>query len=858
MNLFHDLSIGQRLSIGFGLLFCVLAALLGSSFYWHERSSAAEEAFEERIQPLVRGAEDLERAVLMLGIAVRSYLLRPAPETLAGYEEQRERARSALDRLRVLPMSAEGQRFFDRLAPSVLRYIDAAGGAVTRPAAEAALGEVRETAERAIDEFSTLQKGYAEAALARMGEARRAATRGIAVAGGAAFLLFAVLALLIARSIRGPAKALVGVADALRRGDWQPALAFAPPGHGNGNGGERPAPRSEMGQLAQAFGAAAAALEHREARMQAHRAVAEATATSLDKATMGAAALQAICEHVRAEVGVVYWHEDDRLRPVAQRALADGLADIRLGEGIPGQAARDRRPVVVRDVPAEAGFNVKLGYDAAPPRSVVAVPLTFRGELLGVLQVASLRRFDDDAVSFLEVAAGRLAMGLENVRAYQEIRALLAELEHKSGLLQDQNEELQAQSEEIHAQNEELQAQGEEIHAQNEQLKEQTQRLRAYAESLAEADQRKNEFLGVLAHELRNPMAAITNSLHTLANSPRAEARERAHDVIGRQTRLLTRLIDDLLDVTRIARGKIALQRGRVDLAAVVRECVEDYRAAADKAGVAVALELSAQDAIMEGDRARLCQVVGNLLDNAIKFAGEAGRVEVTLAHGAGATELRVADGGAGMDEKMLGRLFRPFSQADTTLARGKGGLGLGLALTKALVELHGGSIEARSDGPGRGAEFLVRLPDAGVASESVEAEIRQPIAGRPRRVLIVEDNADAGLTLKDALELDGHDVRIAYDSDEAWTLAEAFAPEAILCDIGLPTLDGYQLAQRLRADERFRATFMIAVTGYAGPDDQQRAAQAGFDRHFGKPPDLARLRELLLEHAPAARRQAS
>jgi signal transduction histidine kinase/ActR/RegA family two-component response regulator/CHASE3 domain sensor protein len=855
MMLNGGLSIGQRLAIGFTLLFCVLGALLGTSYYWQSRSAAADEVYQSRIQPQLQSAYELKTAILHTGIAARAYQLRPGAETLAQFESRRELARGAFERLRALPMQGEGGALFERLAPRVSGYLATATEVVTRhrigaapgSAEEAALADSREVVVEALATFTGFQRDNAASALERAAAARAAARQSIAVAGIAAMLLFVVLALLIARSIRHPTKRLLGVAHALQEGNWQPALVFARP-----EGSAEPPPRSEMLQLAHAFGAAAAALERREQRMHAQRAVAEATAASLDKGEIAKAALEAICEHLHAEVGAFYWHEDETLRPVALRAPGGTLEPLAVGEGIPGQAARERRTVVVRDIPADSPFSVKLGYDAAPPKAVAAVPLAFRGELLGVLLVGSLRGLDADAIAFLELAGGRLAVGLENVRAYQEIRQLLAELEHKSGLLQDQNEELQAQSEEIQAQNEELQAQGEEIHAQNDQLKHQTEQLRAYADSLAEADRRKDEFLGVLAHELRNPMAAITNSLHTLANSPRAEHRSRAEEVIGRQARLLTRLVDDLLDVTRIARGKIQLQRETLDVAALIRDCADDYSDMADKAGVTIALDLQ-EGLAVDGDRARFCQIVGNLLDNAIKFARSAGRVSVSLASGPQGGEIRVRDDGAGIDAKMLACLFQPFSQGDMNLARKKGGLGLGLALTRALAELHGGSVEARSDGPGQGAEFLVRIPLATSAGTSTHAEVRAPrTARRPRRILIVEDNADAGLTLKDAMELDGHEVRLAYDADEALALGAQFAPEVVLCDIGLPTLDGYELARRMRADERYQSAFMIAVTGYAGPDDQRRAAQAGFDRHFGKPPDLDRLRELLAEHQPA------
>src|SRR6185436_7608274 len=265
---------------------------------------------------------------------------------------------------------------------------------------------------------------------------------------------------------------------------------------------------------------------------------------------------------------------------------------------------------------------------------------------------------------------------------------------------------------------------------------------------------RKSEFLGVLAHELRNPMAAISNSLYALVNAAgNAEQRDRAQDIIRRQTRFLGRLVDDLLDVTRISNGKVQLQKEPLDFAEVVRECAGDYREAAERAGVKLDIALPPGRVPVYGDRTRLCQIIGNLVDNAVKFVNGGREVTVSLRAADGRAELRVRD--VGIEPEMLGRLFQPFSQADTSLARRKAGLGLGLALAKALVELHDGTIEARSEGAGKGAEFIVRLPlSAAAPAQAAPGPIAQPRAtGRGRRVLIIEDNPDAALSLRDAME---------------------------------------------------------------------------------------------------------
>jgi len=849
-----DLSIGQRLGIGFALLVLVLAGLMASMMYWNARSGAAEQEFTLQIAPRTKAAEELERGLLRVAIGVRSYLLAPDKDRLQRVEAGVDDARLALRRLGELPKEPDGDALVRSATPLVERYLTRASQVVRSSPrgddaakAESALAESREAAMAALQSFVDLQRAKAGAALDAIEDARQAGTQGMAIAGLLAALLFAVSAILTARSIRRPTRELLRVAGALQQGDWRPALAWAP------QNGRTPVVRDEMLRLAYAFGAAAAALESREQRLRADREIAGAASSSLAKEAVAEAALRAVCDHVNAEVGAFYWVDDgsETLRPIALRALDGGAASLAVGEGIPGRAARELRTVVAADIPWDSPFNVKLGIDAAPPRTVVAVPVQFQGALLGVMLVGSLHKLAQPAISFLEEAGAQLSVGLQNAKTYERIQQLLAELGDKNQQIQAQNEEIQAQNEEIQAQNEELQAQGEEIQAQNEQLKQQADALRTHAGTLAEQDRRKSEFLGVLAHELRNPMAAISNSLYALANAAgNAEQRDRAQDIIRRQTQFLGRLVDDLLDVTRISNGKVRLQKEPLDFAEVVRECAGDYREAAQRASVKLDIALPAGRVPVYGDRTRLCQIIGNLVDNAVKFVNGGREVHVSLRAADGRAELRVRDRGVGIEPEMLGRLFQPFSQADTSLARRKAGLGLGLALAKALVELHDGTIEARSEGPGKGAEFIVRLPlGAAAPTQAVPGPAAQPrAAGRARRVLIIEDNPDAALSLRDAMELAGHQVRVAYDSVEGLEIARQFRPEVLLCDIGLPTMDGYQVARSFRSDERLRSTYMIAVTGYAGEEDRERALRSGFDRHLGKPPDIELLNQLLSE----------
>jgi PAS domain S-box-containing protein len=365
---------------------------------------------------------------------------------------------------------------------------------------------------------------------------------------------------------------------------------------------------------------------------------------------------------------------------------------------------------------------------------------------------------------------------------------------------------------------------------------------------LIEADQRKNEFMAVLSHELRNPLAPITNSLYILDRAvPGGEEAKNAQMIIERQVRQLTRIVDDLLDVTRIARGKIRLQRDRLEMNDLIRRTIEDHRALFEGIDLMLEFEPSSSPVYVDGDWNRLGQCLGNLLQNAAKFTGQGGRVTVSVLSDPVARKavLRVADTGIGMTAEVLSRLFEPFMQADVTLDRSQGGLGLGLALVKGIVELHGGEVSAHSEGLGRGTEFVIRLPlDLTETTRSDDRPAATPVPAR--RVLIIEDNVDAAESLRLLLAYFGHELAVAYEGLGGIAKAKEFRPEVLLCDIGLPGMDGYDVARAFRADEDLRETFLVALSGYALPEDLQRAAEAGFDRHMAKPPNLEKLQEVL------------
>ncbi|HET8539910.1 MAG TPA: ATP-binding protein [Anaeromyxobacter sp.] len=368
-----------------------------------------------------------------------------------------------------------------------------------------------------------------------------------------------------------------------------------------------------------------------------------------------------------------------------------------------------------------------------------------------------------------------------------------------------------------------------------------------------EADRRKTEFLGVLSHELRNPLAPLRNAAYVLSRAPAGGEQARAAvGVIGRQVEQLARLVDDLLDVTRIARGKVQLRRRKVDLGNVACRTAEDHRTLLAERGVSLEVAAPTGPLWVNADATRLAQVIGNLLGNAAKFTDAGGRVALTVTEEGGRGVVRVADTGIGMPPGMLARVFEPFVQVENARHAGRGGLGLGLALVKGLVELHGGTVEARSAGEGRGAEFVVALPLLGV--DEIEAPTPPPVPLSPaRRVLVVEDNRDSAEMLRLVLELDGHEVEVAASAADAVARTRAFLPDVVLCDIGLPDRDGYEVARDIRALPELAGVRLVALTGHALPEDQRRASEAGFEAHLGKPVSPEELERVLRVMGPPA-----
>jgi signal transduction histidine kinase len=535
-----DLTLGQRLAIGFGALLLVVVGFSVAVFVWHSQSVAAQRDFSEHVMPLTQQTQALDRALLYAAVAMRNYALRPEPQRLANYRSYAAQARRTLVQLNAAGTRTEGAADVRETTDAARAFVEQLDKVVDQRLAgvvsgqdETALVALREKSSISIYRLVDAQDARAAQALDRMSAARDKMSRGLLLLAGIGAVLCIGIAWFTTQSIRRPTRALVRTALALEYGDWQPALHLAP------NDPRSPPPRSEMRLLSRAFGAAAAALELRE-----------------------------------------------------------------------------------RDLRAK---NLKI---------------------------------------------------------------------------QSQNEELQAQSEELASQNEELVQQGNE--------------LRAQSDALAESNERKNHFLGVLAHELRNPLAPISNSINILKRvPPGTEHAQRAQAVIERQTRHMIRLIDDLLDVTRISQGKIRVQADPMDLLDAVRNCIEDQTSAFEQGNLHLALDLPAAPLRVRGDYTRICQVFGNLLSNAVKFTNAGGTIHVSVRADAKTNEaiLEVQDTGIGLDPALVPQLFQPFSQGANAYTRTNGGLGLGLALVKALAELHGGSVTAQSAGPNQGSQFTVRLP---------------------------------------------------------------------------------------------------------------------------------------------------
>jgi signal transduction histidine kinase len=385
-----------------------------------------------------------------------------------------------------------------------------------------------------------------------------------------------------------------------------------------------------------------------------------------------------------------------------------------------------------------------------------------------------------------------------------------------------------------------------------EKLEEMALRLAQKRAALERADRAKEDLLAMLAHELRNPLGTISNALQVLRLKGEGdETWRRAIDAAERQVHHQALLVDDLLETSRVTRGEVELHCEELDIVSLVRETAEGYRNALRTARLDLVLELPDEPILVLGDGLRLSQALSNLLHNATKFTAPGDRVTVRVRRASDGRRVEVAviDNGLGITPEVLPYIFEVFTQADQSLDRARGGLGVGLAVVKGLMELHGGEVRARSEGAGRGSEFTLLLPVAEpvvpeAAAPAEDARMAEELGAR--RILLVEDNPDAAATMRDFLELSGHEVELASSGADGVQAARRFHPEVVLCDLGLPGMDGYEVAAELRRDPETASAKLIAVTGYGRDEDRRRSKEAGFDLHLTKPVDPGRLRELL------------
>ncbi len=516
---------------------------------------------------------------------------------------------------------------------------------------------------------------------------------------------------------------------------------------------------------------------------------------SLDPAAVRAAVLDLSHRLVAADAHAI-WRLDPKTGEWAIAESAGLSAAYLRDQGrTPGVVPVPDRPIVAEDVVGAAGLESRrAAYRAEGIASLLAAPLRVHGAVSGTLvfYYRTRRRFDEVTVRVASALADLSGAALGTAELYE---------------------------------------------------REAASRRRA-----EEADRRKDEFLAMLAHELRNPLAPLRNALQILAlggGDPGVTGRVRA--IMDRQVTHLTRLVDDLLDVSRVTSGKVKLRPERLDLARLARQAAVDHRPAFDAKRVTLGPPLPGVPVWVSGDPTRLAQVVDNLLANALKFTPEGGEVLLAVAAGPGGRAvLSVRDTGAGIEPDVVGRLFVPFHQADRTLDRSAGGLGLGLAIVKGLAELHGGSVLAESAGAGRGATFTVTLPAAAEPAALAGPPPAAAPGARRLRVLVVEDNRDSADSLRMLIDLLGHEVDVAYTGPDGVRAAGERPPQVVICDIGLPGLDGYGVAAALRRNPATAASKLIALTGYGQEEDRRRAREAGFDEHLTKPADPTTLTSLL------------
>lgn len=727
-----DFSLGQRLAIGFGVVL-VLLLLQFWGFYSQTQRIDAELRQREDIASRSRVAAELQSALFRRAIAARNYALIPDQSHLADFELSGRAAEEALSYLGSLPKTPEGQAIYEQIVPYALAYQQTSNRFVTtvqashdptvlRPVEES-MSSTRGALMAQVEAYINLQARLAEEAEKALAAAQAESLRDMIILISLIFGASALTALMTTSAVSGPVRRLVRAASALSAGDYEPALALKTV---DGRQADVKPGRDELTVLAHAVADASHDLRRREARLAARNRVTALIASSIETERLANDTLRELAAYTHCEIGAVYAllpEDPSRLHRVGAYALDAADEGIRLGEGIPGEAAASGRPVVVSEIPDDTPWRLRTGLADLAPKMVAAFPLLIERRVIGVLLVGALHNLDADALSFIEQSANQLAVALQNAESHRRVAALALELQLRNEELQARNEEIQTQSEELQAQNEEIQSQNEVLQSQNEEIHAQTEELEVQNEQLRETDRLRDEFLALASHELKSPITSIKGYSQLLMRRsdqhPELNAYADILATIDRSSGLLLTRINRLLDVSRARMGKLDMRLEPIDLVAVVAHQIEQ----ASMRTKAHQIDFSKPKGRIVGrwDRAYLEQAVANLVDNAIRYSPDGGEIRVTIAIDEGQAVLAVQDHGIGIPFEEQGRVFETYYRHEAAKRLTGDGLGIGLFMTREIVQSHGGRIWLEST-PGEGSTFYFSLPLTPNSLQATEA----------------------------------------------------------------------------------------------------------------------------------------
>ena len=702
-----DLSIGQRLSLGFGLVLALLLTYLGIFLYQDQRIREVEDQLTELIDPREDLATDVQIASLRQAVVIRNYLLTRDQRYVRACLDYRDRGQASVRQLEAMPHDADDRVILDGLGPLMERYSAAADrltALVERGAdAEAllvaeidlgaAMADLLEQTQALID----LQHTKQSAVMAQIDQAHATLVQWLLIVSCLTLALGVSTAFLVSQSVRKPATQLALAVRALRAGDFAPAQALCPTEASACAPGTRR--RDELAELTECFGVMAAALQARERRVTACGDLAAGLASSIELQPLADGALRRLMVYTGVESGAVYLLDRPNrlMKPIASYGLQE-LDKDRLGEGLLRQAAAEGRTVVDQCALIGAPLGMRPATGGPAPSTVVATPAVFRGEPVGGIVVASGSGVSDEAISFIEHVSQQLAVSLQNALVHLELQRLVEDLKNKNELLAVQNEELQALNEEVQAQNEELQAQNEELARQR--------------KALYESDRSKDEFLSVASHELKGPVTSLKGFTQLLLRQAtmRPELSEYSEHLrtIDRQASVLVARVNRLLDASRAKMGRLDMRPNPTDLAALVRDQVEQAQVKTSEH--TIVFEWCGSEVIGNWDRDHLEQAIGNLLDNAVRYSPNGGKVQVTLQVENGEACVTVADSGIGIPQESLPKIFQPYFRHEAAKRVKADGMGVGLYITREIILAHGGRIWVESE-VGKGSAFHVALP---------------------------------------------------------------------------------------------------------------------------------------------------